>query len=75
MMTDEQIRLAASETMVNSAAIRVAALTLCASPDTPRVADVIALTVRLLLEHPSRSRGRAGVSLSASADHPTRIFI
>src|SRR5947199_359040 len=48
MLTDEQVGLAAAETMVSAAAIRAAALTLCASRDAYTPADVIATPIRLL---------------------------
>ena len=57
MLTDEQVELAAAETMVSGVAIRMAALTLCAPRDAQTPADVIAVTIRLLLEHTSRAAG------------------
>jgi hypothetical protein len=55
MLTDEQVAMAAAETMVGDAAIRAAALTLCVPRDALTPADVIAVTIRLLLEHPPRA--------------------
>ena len=57
MLTDEQVELAAAETMVSGAAIRMAALTLCAPRDTHTPADVIAVTITLLRQHTSRAAG------------------
>ena len=57
MLTDEQVELAAAEIMVSGAAIRTAALTLCAARDAHTAADVIAVTIRLLLQHTSRAPG------------------
>ena len=48
VLTDEQVELAAAETMVSGAAIRMAALTLCAARDAHTAADVIAVTIRLI---------------------------
>ena len=57
MLTDEQVELAAAETMVSGAAIRMAALTLCGPRDADTPADVIAVTIRLLRQHTSRAAG------------------
>ena len=57
MLTDKQVEMAAAETMVSGAAIRAAARTLCAPRDAYTAADVIAVTIRLLVEHPSRTGG------------------
>ena len=54
MLTNEQVEWAAAETMVPTAAIRAAALTLCAPRDARTPADVIAVTIRLLVHHRAR---------------------
>lgn len=56
MLTDEQVAMAAAETMVADGAIRAAALTLCGPPSAQTPADVIAVTIRLLVEPPPQSR-------------------
>jgi hypothetical protein len=56
MLTDEQVELAAAETMVTGVAIRTAALTLCGPRDAHSTADVIAVTIRLL-QHTSGATG------------------
>jgi hypothetical protein len=55
MLTDEQVATAAAETMVDDAAIRAAALTLCGPREAHTPANLIAVTTRLLLEDPSRA--------------------
>jgi hypothetical protein len=55
MLTDEQVATAAAETMVDDVAIRAATLSLCGSPDAHTPADVIAVTIRLLHQDPSRT--------------------
>jgi hypothetical protein len=56
MLTDEQVEVAAAETMVTGVAFRTAALTLCGPRDAHTAADVIAVTIRLL-QHTSGAAG------------------
>jgi hypothetical protein len=50
MLTDEQVEAAATETMVTTTAIRAAAATLCAPREAHTPADVVAVTIRLLMQ-------------------------
>ena len=50
MLTDDQVEAAAAETMVPPAAIRAAAATLCGPRDAHKPADVVAVTIRLLMQ-------------------------